>query len=288
MNPDSATGQRPPLDHARLRQAMASHGMGELHISQSTGSTNDDLVERAKDGSLAHLSVESTEHQMAGHGRLGRGWETPARSSLAISIFFRPEPGFDPAGLPWLSMLCATAMVQTIRERTGLAAGLKWPNDVVAEGFKLGGVLAQLVVTPSGPAVVVGTGLNVDQERAELPVPTAASLQLLRGTGTDRTELMAGYLGRVAELHGSFAAVHGRAQAPALAHGQSLRGTVAASLVSLGHQVDAHLPDGSVLRGTAEELGADGALILRDGRGQAHHVLAADVFHLRRSDGSYA
>ena len=125
--------------------------MGELWVSQATGSTNDDLVARAKAGQLAHLSVETTEHQVAGHGRLGRGWETPDRSSLAISIYFRPDAGFDPAGLPWLSMLCATAMVQTLNERTGLAAGLKWPNDVVAGGLKLCGVLAQLVLTPDGP-----------------------------------------------------------------------------------------------------------------------------------------
>ena len=59
-------------------------------------------------------------------------------------------------------------------------------------------------------------------------------------------------------------------------------------MVSIGHEVDAHLPDGTVLRGTAEDLGAEGALVLRDAAGKLHHVLAADVFHLRRSDGSYA
>lgn len=291
--PHAASTDRLPLDTARIREAMAQHGMGELGITPSTGSTNDDLVQRARTGNLAHLSVESTEHQQAGHGRLGRGWETPARSSLAISVFMAPDPGFDSAGLPWLSMLCATAMVQTLQEDADVAAGIKWPNDVVAGGSKLCGVLAQLVATPNGPAVVVGAGLNVSQGRDELPVATAASLRTLGATTLDRTALFTGYLRRVAALYTSFSTVHGDASAPlpglgASLHGESLRAVIARNMVSIGHAVDAHLPDGTTLHGIAEDLGDDGALLIRDTAGTLHRVLAADVFHLRRSDGTYA
>lgn len=279
---------RVALDESILRATMTHLGMGELHISQYTGSTNDDLVERLKHGSLANLSVESTEHQRAGHGRLGRGWETPARSSLAISIFFQAPAGFDTAGLPWLSMLCATAMVQTLTEDAGLKAGIKWPNDVVAHGAKLCGVLAQLVPTPNGFGVVVGAGLNVNQERSELPVKTAASLRTLSATSTDRTTIFSGYLTRVHALFNAFTEVHGNAQAPLGAGGASLRTLVAKNMISLGHVVDAHLPDGSILSGTAVDLGEDGSLILRLATGELHPVLAGDVFHLRRSDGHYA
>ena len=268
--------QRVALDESILRATMNQLGMGELHISQYTGSTNDDLVERIKHGSLANLSVESTEHQRAGHGRLGRGWETPARSSLAISIFFQPPAGFDGAGLPWLSMLCATAMVQTLTEDAGLKAGIKWPNDVVAHGAKL------------CFGVVVGAGLNVNQEPHELPVQTAASLHTLSATTTERTTIFSGYLTRVQALFNAFSAVHGNAQAPLENGGESLRALVAKSMISLGQVVDAHLPDGSILSGTAVELGADGSLILRAATGERHPVLAGDVFHLRRSDGNYA
>lgn len=280
--------QRVALDESILRATMTQLGMGELHISQFTGSTNDDLVERIKQGSLANLSVESTEHQRAGHGRLGRGWETPARSSLAISIFFQPPAGFDAAGLPWLSMLCATAMVQTLTEDAGLSAGIKWPNDVVAHGAKLCGVLAQLVPTPNGFGVVVGAGLNVSQEPSELPVQTAASLRTLSATTTERTTIFSGYLTRVHALFNAFSAVHGNAQAPLDNSAESLRSLVAKNMISLGHVVDAHLPDGSILTGTAVDLGEDGSLILRAATGELHPVLAGDVFHLRRSDGNYA
>lgn len=280
--------ERAALDISSLKATMKDLGMGELHVSSSTGSTNDDLVQRSKSGTLAHLSVESTEHQQAGHGRLGRGWETPARSSLAISIFFSPPRNFDAAGLPWLSMLCATAMVQTIKEETGIGAGIKWPNDVVAQGTKLCGVLAQLVPTPDGFGVIVGAGLNVHQHQSELPVSTASSLDLLSATSTNRTGIFAGYLQRVCALFGQFSAVNGNANTPLVGGSESLRALVAKNMISLGHVVDAHLPDGKILTGTATDLGEDGSLILRTATGEIHNVLAGDVFHLRRNDGNYA
>ncbi|MFL4473509.1 biotin--[acetyl-CoA-carboxylase] ligase [Paeniglutamicibacter sp. MACA_103] len=293
---------RAPLDAAALRRVMADLGAGELWISERTGSTNDDLAARAQEAPLRNLSVETTEHQEAGHGRLGRGWQTPARSALATSIYFRPAPGFDQSGLAWLSMLCATAMVQTLREDAGLAAGLKWPNDVVAGGKKVCGVLAQLVMTAQGPVVVVGAGLNVGLTADELPVDTAASLATL-GAGTlDRTALLGGYLRRVVHLFriferagGSAAARAGYAplateagpgaDAPAPA---TLRELVRSVMVTIGHEVDAHLPNGTVLRGTAIDLDAEGSLSVREAGGKVHSVLAGDVYHLRRSDGSYA
>ncbi|RAX50658.1 biotin--[acetyl-CoA-carboxylase] ligase [Arthrobacter sp. AQ5-05] len=295
---------RAPLDAAALRRGMAAAGMGELWISEHTGSTNDDLAARANGADLANLSVETTEHQMAGHGRLGRGWQTPARSALATSIYFRPRPGFDSSGLPWLSMLCAAAMVQTLREDASLAAGLKWPNDVVAEGKKVCGVLAQLVMRPDGPVVVVGAGLNVSLTAAELPVATAASLGMLGAATLDRSELLGGYLRRVARLFRTFEAAGGNASGKARyaiapetpdagipvaeAPEATLREVVRSVMVTIGHRVDAHLPNGTVLRGTAIDLDADGSLRVREDDGTVHSVMAGDVKHLRRSDGSYA
>ncbi|MDQ0092696.1 biotin--[acetyl-CoA-carboxylase] ligase [Paeniglutamicibacter psychrophenolicus] len=298
---------RAPLDAAALRRGMAAAGLGELWISEHTGSTNDDLATRAHGADLANLSVETTEHQMAGHGRLGRDWQTPARSALASSIYFRPGPGFDSSGLAWLSMLCAAAMVQTLREDASLAAGLKWPNDVVAEGKKVCGVLAQLVMRPAGPVVVVGAGLNVSLTAAELPVDTAASLGMLGAATVDRTALLDGYLRRVAQLFRTFESAGGNASAKARytagagatdaetpdaetpeAPEATLREVVRSVMVTIGHRVDAHLPNGTVLRGTAIDLDADGSLKVRQDDGTVHSVMAGDVTHLRRSDGSYA
>jgi BirA family biotin operon repressor/biotin-[acetyl-CoA-carboxylase] ligase len=307
----AAEGGRAPLDAAALRRIMGELGAGELWISEKTGSTNDDLAARAQQAPLANLSVETTEHQTAGHGRLGRDWQTPARSALATSIYFRPAPGFDQSGLAWLSMLCSTAMVQTLREDAALAAGLKWPNDVVASGRKVCGVLAQLVMTAQGPVVVVGAGLNVSLSADELPVDTAASLATL-GAGTlDRTVLLGGYLRRVVHLFRTFEKAGGNAGSrtgyapvdpvgpvapvapggsagPGAPEKATLRELVRSVMVTIGHEVDAHLPNGTVLRGTAIDLDAEGSLSVRDAGGKVHSVLAGDVYHLRRSDGSYA
>lgn len=308
-DPGAGAADRVPLDQPRLRTTMDELGMGELWVSEHTGSTNDDLAARATHQPLTNLSVETTEHQMAGHGRLGRGWQAPARSSLATSIYFRPAPGFNHAGLAWLSMLCSTAMVWTLREDAGVGAGLKWPNDVVAGGSKVCGVLAQLVMRPEGPVVIVGAGLNVSLTAAELPVATAASLGTLGAATLDRTLLLEGYLRRVTHLFRAFEGAGGNASTPAgypvppqlsdletssVAPGQtrdaatSLREVVRSAMVTIGHQVDAHLPNGTVLRGTATDLDAEGSLTVRDEAGTEHHVLAGDVQHLRRSDGRYA
>ena len=300
----ATTGRRAPVDAAALRRVMDDARMGELFTSERTGSTNDDLAARAASSALANLSVESTEEQVQGHGRLGRSWQAPARSSLAASIYFRPSAGFDQSGLAWLSMLCATAMVQTLRHDASLAAGLKWPNDVVAGGKKICGLLAQLVMTDAGPVVVVGAGLNVSLTATELPVPTASSLELLDAQVLDRTLLLGGYLRRVAHLFRIFERVGGNASARAgyaleaagADHGTgqedetagTLRELVRSVMVTIGHQVDAHLPNGSVLSGTAVDLDAEGSLTVREPNGMLHNVLAGDVYHLRRSDGSYA
>lgn len=303
--PSAATAiLRAPLENAKLRRVMDDAGMGELFTSAQTGSTNDDLATRASKAALANLSVETTEEQVRGHGRLGRSWQAPAGSSLATSIYFRPAAGFDQSGLAWLSMLCATAMVQTLRQDASLAAGLKWPNDVVAGGKKICGLLAQLVMTENGPVVVVGAGLNVSLTAAELPVATASSLKLLDATNLDRTLLLGGYLRRVAHLFRAFERVGGdasaragyalepRAETTSAQHGPettaTLRETVRSVMVTIGHRVDAHLPNGSVLSGTAVDLDAEGSLTVREPNGTVHNVLAGDVYHLRRSDGSYA
>lgn len=303
-SPATAAGRRAPVDAAALRRMMDDAQLGELFTSEQTGSTNDDLAARAATSSLANLSVQTTEEQVQGHGRLGRSWQAPARSSLAASIYFRPSAGFDQSGLAWLSMLCATAMVQTLRHDASVAAGLKWPNDVVAGGKKICGLLAQLVMTEAGPVVVVGAGLNVSLTATELPVHTASSLELLGAQTLDRTLLLGGYLRRVAHLFRAFERVGGNASAPAgyaleatggsAGTGQeketaaTLRELVRSVMVTIGHQVDAHLPNGHVLSGTAVDLDAEGSLTVREPNGALHHVLAGDVYHLRRSDGSYA
>src|SRR5215472_4561867 len=170
-------GRRPVLDAARLNGALAPWpGLWrEVRVVEETGSTNADLLAEAQAGAGEGL-VLVAEAQTAGRGRLGRRWISPPRRALTFSVLLRPAV---PAGLlGWVPLLAGVAVASALEHTAGVDARLKWPNDVLAGGAKLAGILAERW----GSAIVVGTGINVLQQRGELPVPTATSLLVARGT----------------------------------------------------------------------------------------------------------
>ncbi|WP_427016817.1 biotin--[acetyl-CoA-carboxylase] ligase [Pseudarthrobacter sp. P1] len=294
------TSALPPLDASSLRAALAAPGGGyaRVEVVAETGSTNADLVAAAAADPAAwpDLSVLLADSQTTGRGRLDRSWSAPAGTSMVSSILLRPTHGG--AALParaygWLSVLAAIALVDALRKLTGTEPALKWPNDVVLNGRKLSGLLAQMVPAAGAslgdvlgmvPAVVVGIGTNVAQARADLPVETATSLALEGAATLDRGVLLPAFLNGFAGLYRQFCAVAGDASAP-LEGGSSVRALATARMATLGATVRAELPGGGVLRGTAVGLDADGALLLTDAAGTTHTVSAGDVVHLRRDGG---
>lgn len=145
------------------------------------------------DSELPEGAVAVTDHQTAGRGRLGRVWDAPAGTSLLVSVLLRPPPG---RAYPELSLVVALAGAETVEGATGLAAQIKWPNDVMLNRRKIAGILLEL----SGDAVVAGIGLNVNQTRDELPSDTtveAASLLSLTGQRYDRAALLGSLLARL-------------------------------------------------------------------------------------------
>lgn len=287
--PGGGRPERAPLDGGALRAALVAPAgpLARLDVVESTGSTNTDVAAAASADPAAwpDLSVLATDFQSAGRGRLERVWQAPPRSSLAVSILFRPAAAgggaLPAAAYGWLSMLCALALAESLEETAGIRASLKWPNDVLAGGRKVAGVLAQLVPAGDAPAVVVGSGVNVSLGRDELPVPTATSLLVEGASTTETTRLLEAYLRAAARLYRGFVADGGDAEA-------GLRDRVAARMSTLGAPVRAELPGGAVLEGTAVALGADGALAIRAADGTVTEVRAGDVAHLRRADGTYA
>ena len=294
LDADSPT--RVPLDGAALRAGLLrpSGPYARIETVEATGSTNDDLAGAvaADPDAWPDLSVLATDFQSAGRGRLDRVWQAPPCSSLAASVLFRPAAS-DGSALPhtayaWLSLLCAVALTDTLREDAGVDAAVKWPNDVLAGGRKISGILARLVPLAPVPGVVVGTGVNISLTADELPAPTATSL-LLEGSARGTTEVLGGFLRRVGRYYMAFAAAGGDPEAPlAGVSPTGLRALVAERMATLGARVRAELPGGEFLDGTAAELGADGALVVRDAAGGMHRILAGDVVHLRRADGRYA
>ena len=138
-----------------------------LTVVDVTGSTNDDLLEAGKLGA-PHGTGLAARAQTAGRGRRGHKWDSTA-GNLLLSIVVRPN--VNPAKYSGLAAVCGLAVLKTL-ERQGLATeiGLKWPNDLVARGRKLGGILVEAARDNEGkPFAVCGIGVNVNYTPQEVP-----------------------------------------------------------------------------------------------------------------------
>jgi BirA family biotin operon repressor/biotin-[acetyl-CoA-carboxylase] ligase len=188
------------MDEKILREALPVNGLGEpLFVYEAVGSTND--VCRGLAGSGApHGTLVVADEQLKGRGRDGRRWFTPPGSAIAMSLLLRPG-GIGRHDLAALNMLGALAVVQALDD-LGLAASIKWPNDVLLGGGKVAGVLTE--TTWRGEVleyVVLGLGVNVGQEsvppEARLDFP-AVCIEAQLGRSTGRESLVAAILKHIA------------------------------------------------------------------------------------------
>ena len=270
------------------RGLAETSGWRQVEVVAETGSTNADLVARARAGEPPGL-VLVADHQGAGRGRLGRSWVAPPRSCLAVSVLVHPA-GVDPRWLAWLPLLAGLAVVDALDAACRLTARLKWPNDVLVpvpaakpfegqpdELHKVAGVLAELVPAADGaatPSVVVGAGINLTQSADQLPVPTATSLRLAGAATTDRDAVLEAYLTALHVRYQAWLAVGGNPVAA------GLDAAYRDACATLGERVRVELPTGEPLIGLARAVDDEGRLVLvADG---VTRVLAAgDVVHLR-------
>jgi BirA family transcriptional regulator, biotin operon repressor / biotin---[acetyl-CoA-carboxylase] ligase len=218
----------------------------------------------ARAGAAAgHLCVAG--EQTSGRGRQGRRWVAPPGTALLASILLRPRTA--PHGVPIAAGLAVADAIAAL----GVEVGLKWPNDVIARGAKLAGILAEVEPAAAGPgtAVVLGIGVNLRVE--EFPEgASGTSLHLLLAPAPPPTarELLTLLLPALA------------ARLRALESGglAALLDGWRARAVGLGEPVVAETPAGRV-RGRAVDVDADGALLLETATGTVR-LLAGDV-HLR-------
>ena len=228
-------------------------------------------LEAARDPRPGRVVV--AHHQSGGMGRRGRSWTAPPDTSVAISVVLS-SPG--PGRLGWVPLVAGLAVAEALEHsRYAVPAVLKWPNDVlVREGeawLKVCGVLAQAVHGATGELVVIlGAGVNIDQTRDQLPVPTATSWRLARGGGAPLPDgageqLVSDYLDRLADRLGDL---------------PGARTAYSRRCSTIGQLVRVHLPEGGERTGTAVEIDPSGALVVEgDGRRTVH--LAGDVVHVR-------
>ncbi len=225
-------------------------GWRVLHVAE-TGSTNADLLAAAERGDARDRTVLAADHQPAGRGRLDRRWDAPPGANLLVSLLFETVAD-RPTELTQRVALAACAAADHLAP--GPPVGLKWPNDLVVDGRKVAGILAQR----SAGITVVGLGLNVAWSPAG-----AADL----GGVVTPPAFLARLLVEFDGLPSKVGALH------------------RARLVTLGQRVRAELPGGAHVVGRAEDVDHAGRLVVVERTGARHVLDVGDIVHLRPDRG---
>lgn len=257
-------GRREPLDRERIVSALRTRRIGrELHYARTTTSTMDDARRMAEDG-CAHGAVALAEEQTAGRGTKGRTWVSPPGEGIHATLVVRP----DARRMARLSIISAVAAARAIEDCVPLRAGLKWPNDLELGGRKAGGILIEADWGETGPRfALVGIGINVNFDpapHAPLIDRPATSLMIETGARQSREAVLAALLN---EFETAFESPDEAAVFRAWRE----------RLTTLGRRVEIRGPSGPPLAGIAENVAADGALLLRRDDGTVERIVAGEV-----------
>ena len=234
---------------------------GAIRHRPRMASTMDAALAAAAEGA-AEGTVISTDDQFAGRGRHGRAWLNSPGDDLALSVVLRPPAD----ALGRLFIACALA-VGDCAASAGIAPRFKWPNDVMAQGRKLAGVLIETVQEGDRLAAVAGMGVNVNMapDHAAVREHNATSMRALCGRKLDRAvvlnALLRGLNARYAQLQ----------------EGRPLVEEWRASLMDVERPVRTVTADGREFKGVARGVDGSGRLVVADGRGETVLVAADDV-----------
>ena len=239
----------------------------DIRVFESTTSTNDVIEKLAHDG-VKEGVVVLAESQTRGRGRLGRQWMSPAGKGLWFSVLLRPD--LPPQATTQLTVASATALRRALAAETGLRPEIKWPNDILLSGKKVCGILTELSAEVDRVKyVILGIGVDVNLNTADFPAElrdSATSLKAELGKALSRAELAVEILRQLDAdyakiIAGEFAAIADEWEE---------------HCTTIGRQVTIRAGDREV-RGRAESLGEDGALLVRTEHGHLERVVGGDV-----------
>lgn len=239
----------------------------DIRVFQQTNSTNDIVDKLARDG-VKEGAVVFAEAQTKGRGRLGRQWISPAGKGLWFSVLLRPD--LRPQEATRITIAGATALWRAIHDVAGLRADVKWPNDMLINGRKVAGILTEMnAELDHVKYVILGVGLDVNQTATDFPAElrrVATSLRVETRRPVSRAELATAIL---RELDRDYRRVCQGAFAEVADEWEE-------HCATLGQQVGINIGN-RTLRGRAEALDDDGALLLRTEHGHLERVIGGDV-----------
>lgn len=245
------------LSEHDLRRALERSGLeAPVRFDEVTRSTQETAVSFAEEAA-PEWTLVAARHQTAGRGRLGREWIDQPGRALMFSFVLRPALSPERGGL--LSLLAGEALVVAVRVVAGVAAGCKWPNDLLVQGGKVGGILAESKISGDRfDYLVLGVGVNLDPPQS---VPGAAGIG-----NCDEAELLAEFLERFRSGY---------------EHPDGIVDAYRRICITLGADVRATTVDGRAVEGRAVDIDETGSLIVETGTGR-ETVRFGEVEHLRR------
>jgi BirA family biotin operon repressor/biotin-[acetyl-CoA-carboxylase] ligase len=254
-----------------IKQGLKTGTIGrEIHLFPEAVSTNTLAMEMAAKGALDG-TVVIAETQTGGKGRLGRTWISP-KGNLYISVILRPE--VPPHKAPLITLMGAVAAAATIQQQLDVQAGIKWPNDILISGKKAAGLLTEMRAEPDRVKhVVLGIGINVNMDMAELPAPLrklSTTLSTETGKKIDRALFLQQFLAQLDQWYQVF-----------LKSGAKVVEAWEMFNTTVGNRVAVSGP-GETFEGMAQGIDADGRLILKLDDGTLRQVAAGDVTILKR------
>jgi len=170
-----------PFDIDSVRSRLLGR---RIEWFSSVGSTMIEASRLAREGCTAGTLV-GADRQTAGVGRHGRAWHSEPGAGLYVSFVLRPA--MDASRLPLLMLAMGLAAREAIVKTTGLSTDLRWPNDVLINGKKCAGMLAQM---ENGGAVIAGIGINVSHTAFGPGLADIATSLRLEGAGVSREDLL--------------------------------------------------------------------------------------------------
>lgn len=239
----------------------------EIQVFQETSSTNDVAARLAREG-VAEGAVVFAEAQSKGRGRLGRVWLSPAGKGLWFTVVLRPT--MAPSHATQLTVAAATALARAVTQQTGIVPEIKWPNDILIRGRKVAGILTEMdAELEHVKQLLLGIGMDVNLEAADFPAALrkiATSLRIETGQKINRAELAVTIL---RELDHDYELVKNGEFARLAEQWEERCSTV-------GREVSIRVGD-RVIRGRAESLDDDGALLVRTPHGHLQRIIGGDV-----------
>ena len=237
----------------------------DIRVFEETTSTNDVIEKLARDG-VKEGAVVFAESQTKGRGRLGRKWMSPTHKGLWFSILLRPK--LSPQETTQLTVASATALRRAIKNVTGVSADIKWPNDLLIGGKKVVGILTEMSAEVDRVRhVILGIGVDVNQE--EFPPELraiATSLKNESGEEVCRAELAVEIL---RELDFDYARICGGKFSTVADEWET-------GCATIGKKVSVQM-GARLVRGQAEALDDDGALLVRTEHGHLERIIGGDV-----------